>query len=49
MIRQPQASAPTLFFPLLLAAVYAAQFASGEPPEFPYPDVTFLDFILQLA
>ena len=27
MIRQPQAWVPTLFFPLLLAAVYAAQFS----------------------
>ena len=47
MIRQPQAWAPTLFFPLLLAAVYAAQFSKAvNLPEFPYPDVTFLDFIL---
>tara|TARA_B100001778_G_scaffold174692_1_gene143729 strand:+ start:325 stop:1113 length:789 start_codon:yes stop_codon:yes gene_type:complete len=47
MIRQPQAWVPTLFFPLLLAAVYAAQFSKAvNLPEFPYPDVTFLDFIL---
>ena len=47
MIRQPQAWAPTLFFPLLLAAVYAAQFSKAvNLPEFPYPNVTFLDFIL---
>ncbi|MBT95057.1 MAG: hypothetical protein CL431_03710 [Acidimicrobiaceae bacterium] len=47
MIRQPQAWAPTLFFPLLLAAVYSSQFSKAVSlPEFPYPDVTFLDFIL---
>lgn len=47
MIRQPQSWAPSLFFPVLLAAVYSSQFSKAvNLPEFPYSDISFLDFIL---
>ena len=47
MIRQPQSWAPGLFFPLLLAAVYASQFSKAVTIEgFPFQDVSFLDFVL---
>ncbi|HJM96596.1 MAG TPA: ABC transporter permease [Acidimicrobiales bacterium] len=47
MVRQPQSWAPSLFFPLLLAAVYSSQFSKAvNLPDFPYPDISFLDFIL---
>ena len=47
MIRQPQSWAPSLFFPLLLAAVYSSQFSKAvNLPDFPYADISFLDFIL---
>ena len=40
MIRQPQSWAPGLFFPLLLAAVYASQFSKAVTIEgFPFQDV----------
>ncbi len=45
--RQPASFIPGLFFPLMLAAVYSAQFAKAvDIPGFPYPDATFLDFML---
>tara|TARA_B100000131_G_scaffold102255_1_gene99258 strand:+ start:1640 stop:2368 length:729 start_codon:yes stop_codon:yes gene_type:complete len=47
MLRQPQSWAPGLFFPLLLAAVYASQFSRAVTIEgFPFQDVSFLDFVL---
>lgn len=47
MLRQPQSWAPGLFFPLLLAAVYASQFSRAVTIEgFPFPNVSFLDFVL---
>ncbi|MBG02104.1 MAG: hypothetical protein CL470_07530 [Acidimicrobiaceae bacterium] len=47
MLRQPQSWAPGLFFPLLLAAVYASQFSKAVTiAGFPFPDVSFLDFVL---
>ncbi|CAB4890603.1 MAG: hypothetical protein F2812_01150 [Actinobacteria bacterium] len=46
MWRQPQAWAPGLFFPLMLTAVYAAQFAKAiHQPGFPPVD-SYLDFVL---
>ncbi len=45
--RQPAVWMPGLFFPLMMAAVYSAQFAKATSlPEFPFPDATFLEFIL---
>ena len=45
--RQPAVWLPGLFFPLMLAAVYSSQFAKAvDLPGFPYPDATFLDFML---
>ncbi len=45
--RQPAVWAPGLFFPLMMAAVYSAQFAKATGlPDFPFPDATFLEFIL---
>lgn len=47
MLRQPQSWLPGLFFPLLLAAVYSAQFSKAvDLPGFPFQGVSFLDFIL---
>ena len=47
MLRQPQSWAPGLFFPLLLAAVYASQFSRAVTIEgFPFPNVSFLDLVL---
>lgn len=47
VFRQPQSWLPGLFFPLLLAAVYSSQFAKAvDLPDFPYDDISFLDFIL---
>ena len=44
--RQPQAWVPGLFFPLMLTAVYAAQFAKAiRQPGFPPVD-SYLDFVL---
>ncbi len=44
--RQPATWMPQLFFPFLLAAVYASQFSKAvELPGFPFEDVTFLDYI----
>ena len=45
--RQPANYIPGLFFPFMLAAVYASQFAKAvDIPAFPFPDATFLEFIL---
>ncbi len=46
MWRQPQAWVPGLFFPLMLTAVYTAQFAKAiHQPGFPPVD-SYLDFVL---
>lgn len=38
---------PGLFFPFMLAAVYSAQFSKAvDLPAFPFPDSTFLEFVL---
>ncbi len=39
-----------MFFPLMLAAVYSAQFSKAvDLPAFPFDDITFLEFILPAA
>ena len=49
LIRQPQTWAPALIFPLLLSAVYSAQFGRAiSQPGFPAVD-SFLDFLLPAA
>jgi ABC-2 type transport system permease protein len=49
LIRQPQTWAPALIFPLLLSAVYSAQFGRAiSQPGFPPVD-SFLDFLLPAA
>lgn len=45
--RQPATWVPGLFFPFMLAAVYSSQFSRAVSlPDFPYPDVSFLEFLL---
>jgi ABC-2 type transport system permease protein len=49
-IRQPANWLPGLFFPFLLAAVFSSQFSKAvDLPAFPFPGITFLDFILPAA
>ncbi len=48
--RQPATWAPGLFFPFMLAAVYSSQFSKAvDLPGFPFPDITFLDYVLIAA
>lgn len=45
--RQPAGWMPGLFFPFMLAAVYSAQFSKAvDLPGFPFPDASFLEFVL---
>lgn len=45
--RQPGNYIPGLFFPFMLTAVYASQFAKAvDLPGFPFPDASFLEFVL---
>lgn len=45
--RQPATWVPGLFFPFMLAAVYSSQFSRAvNLPAFPFPDASFLEFIL---
>ncbi|MFV2038987.1 MAG: ABC transporter permease, partial [Acidimicrobiales bacterium] len=47
MARQPSTWVPGLFFPFMLAAVYSSQFSRAvNLPAFPFPDGSFLEFIL---
>lgn len=48
--RQPAGWIPGVFFPFMLAAVYSAQFSKAvDLPGFPFPDATFLEFILSAS
>jgi ABC-2 type transport system permease protein len=48
--RQPSSWIPGMFFPLMLATVYSAQFSKVvDLPAFPFEDITFLEFMLPAA